>query len=399
MTEGTPGETIGERKRQQLPPRFGCLVLGALFYFSVLGKALRPLGDEMSSVALSDPSAAHYVTYWNLSCPFDQSMWSVSHMINHSHPDAPEAVDDPFDDFNRAHAAREYSESYNSVGIVAQAIKSGFLQGKKIFLDGDSLTKQVFISIGCLAWSSNLVSEYSIVEVDFPERLVEGYKKRLPYFTQRGERGAHFRSANVTLHDGGSVYYQQTGRSQIPAWLESCQRDEPSFLWQKTFLAGKNDFVVLAGTLHIDVRNETQSYLIDFLDCVKTKKMDGLLLGWPRFIYLRTLLQHFPTSDGGWIAPSTHMDWNGTCVPHIKNFSPWREDDLLVAQGRVDYIFPDDNGLDLRRVGHLHVGHRDCTHWIQPGVPDVLAAELVTFASSAAFHTITNAESSNSSSR
>jgi hypothetical protein len=121
------------------------------------------------------------------------------------------------------------------------------------------------------------------------------------------------------------------------------------------------------------VRNETTAAYSTLLDCVKKQKGEGKLGDWPHFIYMKTSLQHFDTPTGGWPTPGTGAEKG--CVAEMSAFSPLQTEDDLMFKGKVDYFLGEH--FDQRGFGHLHVGHKDCTHWTQPGVPDILAAELV----------------------
>jgi hypothetical protein len=134
-----------------------------------------------------------------LSCPFEQSMWSVAHMVNTTMP----SHDSPFnDDFARAQQGRMLARNANATGIVSAAFRKGAFRGKNIYIDGDSLSKQLFISLGCLLWSSSSVADYHLYYRGLPERLIKGYKRRLPNLILAGE-GSYFTRGTFTIKGGG----------------------------------------------------------------------------------------------------------------------------------------------------------------------------------------------------
>jgi hypothetical protein len=92
--------------------------------------------------------------YWNLSCPLELSMFSGAHMGG--------------DFLHRAIKARKLAEE--SLGFHTIEWKS--LENRRIFFVGDSLLRQVFISMACLHWDR--VETYAV-----------------PWFMHRQVRGRH----------------------------------------------------------------------------------------------------------------------------------------------------------------------------------------------------------------
>ena len=53
-----------------------------------------------------------------------------------------------------------------------------------------------------------------------------------------------------------------------------------------------------------------------------------------------------------------------------------RQEEREEFGGLVPFIADD---VDVKKLGEYHVEHGDCLHWIQPGVPDLYAAQLADF--------------------
>jgi hypothetical protein len=61
-----------------------------------------------------------------------------------------------------------------------------------------------------------------------------------------------------------------------------------------------------------------------------------------------------------------------TCQPTVTN-AKFQQQDIHKFDGLVQLIA---NEMDLKSMGEYHVGHGDCTHWIQPSIPDTFPAQL-----------------------
>jgi hypothetical protein len=335
--------------------------------------------------------------YWNLSCPFEQSMWSVPHFYDSDGNLSKE--DDIYDDVARAREAWMISKNANTTQIVAQVIQSGWFRGRNIFFDGDSTTKQLFVSLGCLAWSTSLIDSYDITYVPTVNPIT-GKRlpiRKLPNLVIEGE-GSYFKAAEFSFKGGGFVRYHQTAYGHMrDRWTPACRRSSnlaDTFPWHEHKYSSYNnaktsralstvsnaDVLVLGGVLSPKARNGTVDAYTDFLDCVKYKRAAGLLSNttsrWPGlFVYMKTNMQHFLSSSTGEypILPGAST----VCSTAQSSYSPFQQEDDRTFNNKSDYFLGEH--FDQRNLGRLHVSHGDCTHWIQPGVPDILASELVTF--------------------
>lgn len=318
-------------------------------------------------------------TYWNLSCPLEMSTFSAAHIGG--------------DDFlQRAFKARNLSMS--ALPLLKNNDPWLLHHGRRIFFVGDSLLRQVFISLSCLYW--NQVDHYAV-----------------PWFERRHGRTNHantvshgphskFEEARVILKGGtefifhhgigGLLSLGQDYRSHDPnIWLEACMRGIPfstmtvdtrfdsivseQSVPRKAMQLNADDIVVLNGSVHGD-RQLNLNNIADLVDCmdrdpVKKKTM------WPRLVYLATGAEHFPTSSGKF--EEELIETNYTCQQEVPRdlLHEHRQREEEIHLGHLMPIFGKDV-LDLEYSrGDLHVGGRDCLHWIMPGIPDLLAASLV----------------------
>ena len=88
----------------------------------------------------------------------------------------------------------------------------------------------------------------------------------------------------------------------------------------------------------------------------------------PSLIYMTTPAQHFST-DGIYHA-GLHSEYCITEVWH--NYYTNYEKKYIHKGIDVDaIIFYDD-----AKLGHMHIGYGDCSHYCMPGKPDVVASEV-----------------------
>jgi len=316
--------------------------------------------------------------YWNLSCPLEMSTFSAAHIGG--------------DDFlERAYKARNLSTT-----ALPLLKKNGawLLSGRRIFFVGDSLLRQVFISLSCHYW--NRVEEYAV-----------------PWFERRHGRTNHantishgphskFEEARVVLKGGSEFIFHhgiggllslgQDYRSHDPnMWLEACMRGKPfttmiidmkfgpiiseQSVPRKSLELRTDDIVVVNGSVHGD-RTLNLNNIADLVECMDRDPVKKETL-WPRLVYLATGMEHFPTNSGKFEEQLTERNY--TCQQEVPRdlTHEHRQREERTHVGRLLPILG-QNVLDLEvGSGDLHVGGRDCLHWIMPGIPDLLAASLI----------------------
>jgi hypothetical protein len=320
----------------------------------------------------NDPTPA---MYWNLSCPLEMSTFSAAHIGG--------------DEFvQRAHKAQNLS--YAALRQLKQTAP-WLLRRRRIFFVGDSLLRQVFISLSCLYW--NQVQHYAV-----------------PWFERRHGRMNHantishgphskFEEARVVLKGGtefifhhgigGLLTLGQDYRSHDPnMWLESCMRGKPFTtnvvdtdyspivselnVPRTTMVLTTEDIVVINGSVHGD-RGLNLNNVADLIQCMNRDPHKKKTM-WPRLVYVTTGAEHFPTDSGQY--EEELIGKNFTCRQQTLFDYRQKEERELVG-GLLPILGKDVFDLE-REQGDLHVGGRDCLHWIMPGIPDLLAASLIT---------------------
>jgi hypothetical protein len=73
----------------------------------------------------------------------------------------------------RAQWALDFSNNAHAYKRVFHALENNAFDGRKIMFDGDSLTRQSFISLGCFAWNAGYVEDY-----DIPIGIILGVRTR-----------------------------------------------------------------------------------------------------------------------------------------------------------------------------------------------------------------------------
>jgi hypothetical protein len=350
------------------------------------------LSSSQSSTTNVFPLPKVYQPYWNLTCPLELSMFSGIRMEK--------------EDFvHRAREAREIAEQ----AVAYFALKEwSDMDNRKIVFVGDSLLRQVFISMACLAWDR--VQDYSIpwfqnrqVRTHHPNAIGKGPHSKF-------EEGRVLLQGNLELvyHHGiggllelGEEYHTE----ETDTWIKACflgkpltglapqyvdwshvddsMMDDPrqcmntDNVIRERITFGSRDIVLINASVHGGRRFNLQN-IQDLLACKQTRGVDKnskLNHLWPQFYYIVTGPSHFPTKTGAFdkrlletkdefncIQQSTYNDLQIEETTKLKDFLPFVGLDILPLQ------------MDS---GHLHIGGKDCLHWIQPGIPDLLAADVL----------------------
>jgi hypothetical protein len=345
--------------------------------------------ETSSSVAADEPPATQSQTvkdsktqlYWNLSCPFESFKLSQSYMATSGHNSTKE---EEIYGLERAEAARQFSIDSRALEKVDAALQSGAFAGRKVVFDGDSLTRQLFISLGCLAWGSGYVTSHQTEWREFTDEQATTLRRHFPRCIQKGEHSTILGSViklqgntELIFEDrhrkfGKTMYQGNKPIQKLIDWTLACQENR-TIIQDGRRLTNKDVVVINAG-VHPD-RNKQVDQIKKLLECVSGKQQRaGGHHMLPRFIYMMTSLQHFWTKKGTFDARFMNEkeftcrrnteDCQRQCGDKV-NFGP-----LVPLLGEV----PDQSDL-----GHLKVWRGDCTHWIMPGVTDAWAGELATY--------------------
>ena len=341
------------------------------------------------------PSLKHEL-YWDLSCPWEQTKFSVANrngpwLQDPNYAEKPWA--DTFDSYqDRANEARKFSEEAGALETVLEEAPKAFRDGRKVIIMGDSLSRQLFISLSCLMFPS-YIKAHATAWIGDQEHTTEFNDARIQLKKGMGELLFAPRAGNVIEYDWRHPAAPMETDSD---WLQACKDRRPfemiSFFLDMekitndedvvdriTFKDGErrfdkfeltnNDVVVMNSGLHTkrSANHERISQLLDCMESATQEERDNL---WPKILYSRSSIQHFDNPTGGWNGKPTKRCGN-------KNYNVQNQiEDEEVVKNRVDIVGVQ---LNYTELGHLHVwGERtDCTHWFQPGLPDLVASDVV----------------------
>lgn len=143
------------------------------------------------------------------------------------------------------------------------------------------------------------------------------------------------------------------------------------------------DTVFTHATVHLAGRWLNMEKIMRLLTCMDHARNNGEDPGWPTIRVVGTLPQHFP-EPGGEYSDAARVDRNGCLVsirPEESEF--YQQETLHFVQNGIALVGRD---LGLEDLGMYHVGRTnpdvklDCTHWSMPGVPDLVAKEIMEIA-------------------
>jgi hypothetical protein len=335
-----------------------------------------------------------YQPYWNLACPLEMSMFSGSHMGTEDY-------------VNRAWAAREIAEK----AVTYFAVKDwSDLENRKIVFVGDSLLRQVFISMACLAWDR--VEDYAIpwfqnrqVRTHQPNTIGKGPHSKFEegrvllrgnteliyhhgiggllelgeeYHTEETETwikacflGKPFTGLAPKYIDWQTVVDSDNGDPRLRMTTDNVQRERLSF--------GSKDVVLINASVH-GGRSFNLQNIQDLMECKKTRGVDQnpqLKQKWPNFYYIITGPSHFPTKTGAFDKRLLETEEDFQCIQQ-STYKDQQVEEETKLKDYVPFIGSDILSLQMQS-GHLHVGGKDCLHWMQPGIPDLLATAVLSY--------------------
>jgi hypothetical protein len=319
--------------------------------------------------------------YWNLSCPLELSMFSGAHMGG--------------DYLKRAHKARDLAKE---VASQLDEIDWKSLSNRRIFFVGDSLLRQVFISMACMNW--NRVTNYAVPW--FEQRSV---RTRQPNTIGKGphskfEEGRVQMQGNIELiyHHGignllelGSEYQSHDPDS----WIKACYLKKPFTtvtpkfqesgylstlnVQRESLILKPRDIVLINASVHAG-RSFNLQNIADLFRCKKQMKHPDK--SWPTMLYIMTGPSHFPTDTGAFEEELLEKEDDYNCRLH-STFHGYQDDEVRQLNDHLPMLGKEILDLEFQS-GDLHVGGKDCLHWLQPGIPDLVAANITNFIASMA---------------
>ena len=322
--------------------------------------------------------------YYNLSCPFEWYKYSCAHM-----------QENEFDERVTAASLQYYQNHVPEIKRVFDSVFNDNSQqmeteqqlpqkdSKRIFMTGDSLLRQLFISLACNA--------FSLYDDTVIERAEVQWRKEWPCFGISNciEGGEHsgFDAASILFTNGLEIHYVPHGGFAY----NDASKGEPEVLTrmaEQIDRLGKIDFGTKtafrqSGPMDVLVYNvgahftlsESQKHLEYFVREITTPLMKKDKLGQRRtkLIYVTTPTQHFNTDDGQY-KRNRMDDESNKCVSQVPYNPRARVEKRVLKPGVNVDVLLDYDDLEL---GNLHVHKGDCTHYCMPGAPDLIAARLL----------------------
>ena len=315
-------------------------------------------------------------TYSN--CPFKMAKFSQYQLAKEG-PFTSE-TDKMINSAMRAEMALDLSNNAKAYERVTNALQNHAFN-RTILLDGDSLTRQLFISLGCLLWSAGYVEDYVLHHFVYNGGTISILKNA--NYTASSK---NFGAAHVKVKGGGEIYYiSNPSKEKIDGLSKRMVHDacdakkehyEARYNGQDLLPMKKKDVVVLAAGHHEERLSYISAYK-HFFQCINDEKSNGTkaFTKWPHFFYQLSSVESFWTEDGMYGSPQIPGKDMMSCQPTVPS-AVHRQEEREEFGGLVPFIADD---VDLKKLGEYHVEHGDCLHWIQPGVPDLYAAQLADF--------------------
>ena len=349
---------------------------------------LRSSPDESSPGVGSPPPPLASSVYRGLSCPLEDPDRSSSALLMSDYFSDPQYVKraggaaEARESFvARADAASSLSAEYKASQRVRAAIDQDFA-GRRVVLVGDEFLGQAFGSLACLAgdaldaWAAPWKAG---AEGDEPKigKRVDG---RIRLSVGGAEVFYSPLAGGIMRYDWEGPQYGDEAppvsplrQEGVQPWVEACESrklfdiiayaygPEGSVGDPRKITLGEKDSIFLNAGTH-STRETNQDGIGRLLSCMSEAQLaDEANSAWPAVHYVMTSLGHKISSR--------------ECG--VENFDiPHQREDIELYGGREENIVA--VRLDLRKMGNLHVGGPsvDCKTWLQPGVPDLIAAEV-----------------------
>lgn len=309
--------------------------------------------------------------YGNLSCPFESAVYSQHYM-------AAKAVslgvnitkENAFvHDAERGEMARQLSIKHRTLPTVKKVLEEGGFHNRTITIVGDSHSRQLFMSLGCLihAADPSYIVDSDIKWVNNSE--VRGPGGGMIESVSRVETENHTRvgSGKLFLKGGGVINYRwyPSDRSVKSSWtIKACRQ-------QRRPLDGlsSNDVLVVSTGTHNAVAKYLMREYQRLFDCIRSKGPEN----FPKMAFMLSPYSHFPTASGAYtpVDPAEHCRRDGPYRAYqtreLSKMRPYLNSSLGMILGE---------NLNQTELGYLHPMHGDCAHYLQPGVPDIFASDL-----------------------
>ena len=323
--------------------------------------------------------------YYNLSCPFEWYKYSCAHMQENEFDERVTAASLQYYQNHFPEIKRVFDSVFNDNSQQKMGTEQQLPQkySKRIFMTGDSLLRQLFISLACNA--------FSLYDDAVIERAEVQWRNEWPCFGLsnciQGGQHSGFDAASILFTNGLEMHYvphrgfayndASKGEPEVLTRMaEQIDRlGKIGFGTKTAFSAsGPMDVLVYNVGAHFTL-SESQKHLGYFVREITTPLMKKDKLGQrrPKLIYVTTPTQHFNTHDGQYKRKRMD-DESSKCVAQVPYNPRARIEKRVLKPGVNVDILLDYDDLEL---GNLHVHKGDCTHYCMPGAPDLIAARLL----------------------
>lgn len=336
-------------------------VIVTLIISNTIFRDWRPTGTKTKIVSSTgDPTS--FLLYDNLSCPFEWSKYSCSHQGQLKLADS------------------SLSFVLSHIDEIQSAYAEGLRSNQKVLIIGDSLMRQVFIGLAC-GFFINHRAKIERFRVDWSD----DWPCHGTSACVKGGVHSGFNVGSIIFNTGAELHYlphsgtlQRDEKEIFHRFVEEVKIHGTISLGRNTALLtnpwlSSNDVLVANAGIHYDTQTTIKP--IAELGALLQKSPNA-----PRFMYITTPTQHFPTNNGQYGKYNKYE--NKVCLQQVKE-NPRRtiESHTFKVGSNVDALLI-YNDLDL---GLLHIGNRgdintnllDCSHYCLPGVPDVVGSEML----------------------
>ena len=335
-----------------------------------------PATQNSNTYILSDiPST---MGYFNLSCPFEWYKYSCAANQDNAFD---EQVTTASKQYYLDHLPQIFRAFYSTLNLSdgMDRHNQNLPQPKRIFMTGDSLLRQVFVSVACNAFSLNAI-EQSEVKWRDPWPCPKGFSKCGEY---SGGQHSGFDAASIRFKNGMEIHY--VSHEGIPPgdW-SGTERDVLQRMKRQIETSGGIDFGTKtafppSGPMDVLVYNlgahespaKSKRSLNMFVSDIATPLMK--MKERPKIVYVTTPTAHFNTPNGQYI-PNQMDESKKQCIDRVSSNPKADLEKEILQEGINIDILLDYDDLEL---GALHVHKGDCLHYCMPGVVDLVGARLL----------------------
>jgi hypothetical protein len=305
--------------------------------------------------------------YYNLSCPVEWSKYSCAHQQNN---------------FDSALAGRNFSLSHQRE--ILESFQFVPQDRSRLVLIGDSLTRQVFISIACL-----LDGLHSSAVAETRAQWLQEWPCHGTSNCVRGGKHGGFNIASVRFVNGAEIHFLPLGGMVGPAGEAKVVSRMTRELDDKGFVTMRNETALESSSplrlsqndtllINIGIHNKVG----DLAAAVRkvnelgnklhvkanASNVNGRVMGNPLLWYMATPTQHFWSQKGQHDSARA----SNTCRETLPENPRSKLEVQVLSPNDIDRVFDYD---DLQ-LGGMHIGNGDCSHYCMPGPPDRIAASI-----------------------